>query len=175
LSFDSDSKSEIILITRFDLLLLSSQVNARVQMINIFKLINCNNDDVLFTDLISKMDVQNWIAEGSGIVEELKDLVPYVGLSNRLNETLNESIKKVYLNLETGEHSKYTVLLGLYGFKVVANQFDTIEIDLDTQNSSFETVYSLLQSISQDFRHRFNQSLADKLSELQKQRHSFDE
>lgn len=115
------------------------------------------------------MDVQDWIVEGGEIVRELQDLVPFVALSGRLNHKTAKSHQKVYINLETSEHERYTIMLSLYGFKVIANQFDTVDEQLETENRSFETIYSLLQSISPQFQFQFNQSLAAKLCLLKDQ------
>lgn len=105
------------------------------------------------------LDQEQWKLEAQAVISDVKQHVAEIKLSEKLTST-NQFI---YLNLTTLEGSKFCVQLSGAGFSVVGNRHD------DTSNAGneyFETPYSLLDSVSPQYRNSFGNLLFDKLKKL---------
>ena len=117
------------------------------------------------------MDVQDWVIEANAIVREVAPFVDSAALADVLNAKERnglepDSVQRVFINLRIREGHKYTILLGQFGFKVVANQFDHIDAELEETNAYFETPFALLQSLSPKYTQSFGEELIYKLDQL---------
>ncbi|KAL4233111.1 hypothetical protein ACF0H5_007796 [Mactra antiquata] len=100
--------------------------------------------------------------EATEVIKEIK----YAVKSVELSQTLKCNDELVFFNLETKENKRYCVELTPRGFRLIGNNFDVM--DNDTDNSKYyETIYSLLDSISLQYRNTFGDALAQKLQGLQ--------
>ncbi|XP_033333898.1 GSK3-beta interaction protein [Megalopta genalis] len=105
------------------------------------------------------LDKEQWKLEAQTVINDVKQHVVEIKLSEKLQST-NQFI---YLNLTTLEGLKFCIELAGVGFSIVGNQHD------DTSNvggQRFETPYSLLDSVSPQYRNSFGNSLLEKLRKL---------
>ncbi|KAK6171210.1 hypothetical protein SNE40_019448 [Patella caerulea] len=100
--------------------------------------------------------------EADQVVKEVAFAVKSVDISSKIPSRENE----VYLNLRTMEGSVYCVELSVQGFRVVGLCFDTIDDNEHSQH--FETIYSLLDSVSPGYRQTFGDALMKKLAMLER-------
>ncbi len=111
-------------------------------------------------------DKIDWKVEASGIIKDISSHVIQFVISDKL-QTPEEG---VYLNLETLEKQKFTIKLNYFGFAIVGKDFDdnTLEDKKGGAGATtqFETIYSLLQSISPKYISNFAGNLIEKLSAL---------
>jgi hypothetical protein len=106
------------------------------------------------------LDEEGWKEEARGVIKDVEKYVKLVCVS----EVLPSSRSCIFLNLTTREEKQYTIELTAQGFKVVANQHNTSTL---TDETIYETPYSLLDSISPAYRQAFGDHLTDELLKLQ--------
>ncbi|KAF7418746.1 hypothetical protein HZH68_001399 [Vespula germanica] len=111
-----------------------------------------NNEDKI-------LDEEQWKLEAQSVINDIKNHVNDVKLSDRLCST-NQVI---YFNLTTLENLKYCIELSSAGFTIVGNKHDDAS---NKGNQYFETPYSLLNSTSPQYRDSFGNLLLEKLKEL---------
>ena len=70
-----------------------------------------------------------------------------------------------YFNIETQEEVHYCVELSLKGFRIVSNRFDFVD-EKDKSNKFYETIYSLLDSVSPLYTATFAKVLQRKLEAM---------
>lgn len=117
-------------------------------------------------------DDEGWRSEALAVMADINKFVKQIDISSVLPCDVNG----VYMNLQTPEGRYLTVELSAAGFRVCGRQFDTLEEDTTTTDSSstgqvslsvyYETPYSLLDSISPAYRDSFSSELAQRLQEL---------
>ncbi|XP_044019678.1 GSK3-beta interaction protein, partial [Aphidius gifuensis] len=112
------------------------------------------------TDNEQVLDAEQWKVEAQAIIEDVKHHLRDIQVSDKLKST-NTGI---FLNLTTGEGSKYCVQVTKMGFKIVGMNYDSLEKIND--NFNFETMSSLLDSMSPEYRQSFGNSLIDKLNKI---------
>ncbi|KAH3738473.1 GSK3B-interacting protein-like [Dreissena polymorpha] len=98
--------------------------------------------------------------EATEVIKEISFAVHDVKMSKALPNT----DENVYFNLETKEHLCYCVELTPKGFRLASHKFDTLE---NGEDKYYETIYSLLDSISPEYRNTFGDTLIQKLQGLQ--------
>ncbi|XP_015191725.1 PREDICTED: GSK3-beta interaction protein [Polistes dominula] len=107
------------------------------------------------------LDEEQWKLEAQAVINDIKDHVIDVKISDRLCNT-NQVI---YLNLTTLENLTFCIELSSAGFTIVGNKYDD---STNKGNEYFETFYSLLNSISLRYRNSFGNLLLEKLEKLEK-------
>ncbi|ESO83978.1 hypothetical protein LOTGIDRAFT_184022 [Lottia gigantea] len=99
--------------------------------------------------------------EANEAVKEVAFAVKSVEISSKIPPKEDE----VFLNLCTLEGETYCVELSLQGFRIVGSEYDTIDQNINCRH--FETIYSLLDSVSPNYRQTFGDALMKKLSMLE--------
>ena len=121
----------------------------------------------LFLDLSldNKManETLNFIEESNLIIKDISFSVSAISLS----QTLPQSPHLVYFNIVTKESKSFTVRLSTEGFKVVSHRLDSDEACSGEFPKTYETVYSLLETISASYVSSFGNALMMKLSGLE--------
>ncbi|KZC09929.1 PREDICTED: GSK3-beta interaction protein isoform X1 [Dufourea novaeangliae] len=105
------------------------------------------------------LDEEQWKLEAQAVINDVKQHVTDIKLSEKLQST-NQFI---YLNLTTLEELNFCIELSAAGFTIVGNQHDDTS---NAGNEHFETPYSLLDSVSPQYRSSFGSSLFAKLKKL---------
>ncbi|GAB1599698.1 GSK3-beta interaction protein-like [Argonauta hians] len=100
--------------------------------------------------------------EAESVVKEIAYAVNCVQLSNILPSFDN----LIHLNLRTKENQKYCVQLSSQGFQIVGHDFDVHDVK---NGKYFETIYSLLDHVSPEYRNSFGDVLLSKLQKVQEQ------
>ncbi|KAK4873093.1 hypothetical protein RN001_015122 [Aquatica leii] len=101
------------------------------------------------------LDKENWKQEAASVINDIKNHVKNVEISN-----LKNTNQRVYLNITTLESENYCVELSGQGFRVVGKAYDLVDL---TDTEYFETPYSLLSKISLNFYQSFGNELMSKL------------
>lgn len=101
---------------------------------------------------------QGWREEAAAVIQDIRDYVNHVSISGDL--PCNGS--GVYFNIETKEGNKMTTELSAAGFRICGQSFDSRR-DVDTM--AYETIQSLLDSVSPEYRCSFASALARKLKD----------
>lgn len=109
-------------------------------------------------------DEEGWREEAEGVIRDVDKYVKLVCVS----KTLASSSNNVYLNLITKEEKHFTIELTSQGFKVVGLALDSLDL-VNTQQTIYETPYSLLDNISPAYRQAFGEDLTSQLLKLQSQ------
>lgn len=104
-------------------------------------------------------DPDNWKLEAEVVINDVKDHVKTLEISEKLGSDYNV----IYLNLITNEGNNYCIQLSAQGFRVVGYESDVNDLDSEVY---FETPYSLLNSVSPSFKVSFANALFKKLNEL---------
>ncbi|GFO06661.1 gsk3-beta interaction protein-like [Plakobranchus ocellatus] len=120
--------------------------------------------DAIDSDMID--DDRALTIEASAVVREIAYAVKFVEISNIFPATTN----LVYINLTTKENQHMCVELSLQGFRVVAMEYNKINPEFISRH--YETIYSLLDSRSEEYRSTFCETLSNKLLHLQQLSHS---
>ncbi|XP_029633842.1 GSK3-beta interaction protein-like [Octopus sinensis] len=107
--------------------------------------------------------------EAESVVNEIAYAVKCVQLSDVLPSADN----LIYLNLRTKENQKYCVQLSTEGFQIVGHDFDSL--DNVSNGKYFETIYSLLDNVSPEYRNSFGDVLLSKLQKVQEQQEQVSE
>ncbi|XP_076226525.1 GSK3-beta interaction protein [Nomia melanderi] len=105
------------------------------------------------------LDEEQWKLEAQAVINDVKQHVTDI----KLSEVLRSTNQFIYLNLTTLEGLKFCVELSGAGFTIVGNQHDDKS---NVGNQRFETPYSLLDSVSPQYRNSFGNCLLDKLQKL---------
>lgn len=130
-----------------------------------------------------KLDIIDWHTEASAVIEDVKDHVMSIQISEKLiTGTFIFSLLSrretwkiygfliiildvgIYINLQTLEEEKLTCFLDNSGFKIVGLNFDSC--DNEDDNAVYETIQSLIQTLSPAYTQSFGNALVDKLSKL---------
>lgn len=104
----------------------------------------------------------DWREEATAVIEDIKNHVKNISISNQLNPNDRE----IFLNCETNELRKITIRLSADGYSVVGNEFDKIESNCIKVSTIYETPYGLLSAISPGYISSFGNQLTDKLNKL---------
>ncbi len=131
--------------------------------------------------LLSESD---WREECAAVVRDVGQFVSFIRVSEKLEVSSGDALKVaaaslisfsqsssscVYLNITTLEDRLFTVELTARGFRVVASGSHDLIGKRESEVGStvtYETPYSLLQSISQKFSGEFGRSLQLRLEAL---------
>ncbi|CAG5129109.1 unnamed protein product [Candidula unifasciata] len=100
--------------------------------------------------------------EAAEVVKEIAYAVKFVEVSTVLPSESN----LVYINMTTKENQDLCVELSLQGFRVVGTQYNDVNPQSDSRH--YETIYSLLDSQSSEYRSTFCETLSHKLLNLQR-------
>ena len=103
-----------------------------------------------------------WKCEALAVIHDIHSFVKHIAVSSLLPCDENG----VYLNLETKEEDIFTIEMSSAGFRICGHKWDTNDIEGDEQTIYYETPYSLLDSISPQYRQCFGRELAQKLQQL---------
>ncbi|CAB1330899.1 unnamed protein product [Coregonus sp. 'balchen'] len=82
-----------------------------------------------------------------------------------VSSNLDSALAVAYINVETREGNRYCLELNEAGLRVVGYAFDQVDESLSTQY--YETVYSLLDTLSPGYREAFGNALLQRLERLQ--------
>ncbi|XP_063711655.1 GSK3B-interacting protein-like [Symsagittifera roscoffensis] len=102
--------------------------------------------------------------EAEAAVREVSFAVDHVSISGTL--PCNSDI--VYLNMRTKEQKIFCVQLTIEGFAIVGEQFDSPSVNEKKDLVFYETIYQLLDSNSEQYRHSFGMALSEKLEKIAK-------
>ncbi|KAH9500238.1 hypothetical protein Btru_077551 [Bulinus truncatus] len=102
--------------------------------------------------------------EATEVVKEIAYAVKCVQVATALPSDKN----LVYINITTKENRNMCVELSLQGFRVVGSHYN--EVNPQNFSQYYETIYSLLDSQSSEYRSTFFETLSNKLLNLR--RHS---
>ncbi|KAJ8676308.1 hypothetical protein QAD02_012095 [Eretmocerus hayati] len=105
------------------------------------------------------LDAQQWRVEAQSVIDDVKEHVHEL----RVCSDLSSSNSSIYLNLTTLEGCKFCISLSAEGFGVIGNQHETNDQE---PVEYFETVYSLLDHLSPQYRDSFGKSLMQRLQML---------
>ena len=110
------------------------------------------------------MEVQfmNLQEDAKFLINEISFAVKSISISS----VLPQSNLVVYLNIETKESDLFTIRLTPQGFQVVSHGLDRDDNGSAKYPSLYETIYSLLQSISKSYVTIFGNALSEKLNAL---------
>ncbi|TNN56912.1 GSK3-beta interaction protein [Liparis tanakae] len=112
-------------------------------------------------DCVVPGNVKDMGSEAEAVVKDVLFAVAEMHVS----QSLNSASDVAHINVETREGNRYCVELSEAGFRVVGYAFDQADEDLNTQY--YETVYSLLDSLSPGYREAFGNALLQRLERLQ--------
>ncbi|XP_011499853.1 PREDICTED: GSK3-beta interaction protein [Ceratosolen solmsi marchali] len=118
-------------------------------------------------------DAEQWRLEAQAVINDIRYHVHHIKICD--DTVLTSNKRSIYLNLTTLEHFKFCIRLSPQGFSIVSNEHNyasKTNQDDDSNFEYFETIYSLLDSVSPEYRNSFGKSLLDRLnllSESQKQ------
>lgn len=101
----------------------------------------------------------NWREEANAIIDDIRNHVLSISVSERLPETERE----IFLNCETREEKSFTVRLSADGYQIVGQRFDT---RAGPASIPYETPYALLNAISPGYVNSFGNELSNALSRL---------
>ncbi|XP_023214484.1 GSK3B-interacting protein-like, partial [Centruroides sculpturatus] len=96
-----------------------------------------------------------WREEAESVINDVKFAVSSISISEIL--PLTERI--VYLNIETKENRKMCLEMSPRGFRVVSESFDVIDPEHLQNTKYYETLYSLLDIHSPQYRQLFGNAL----------------
>ncbi|KAL1465070.1 hypothetical protein WDU94_004665 [Cyamophila willieti] len=111
---------------------------------------------------MNDMDTINWREEANHVIQDVKDLVQMIQLSDQQPDE-----NCIYLNIITKERKDYTIKLCQFGFCVVARKINSPKPINESDVVYYETPYSLLASISGSYYESFGNKLRQKLEKLQ--------
>lgn len=106
-------------------------------------------------------ELQNWEAEATAVIADVKSHCKYISISE-----LNRNENEIYLNIETYEGSKHSIRMSAEGFQIVGNDFSTITIEVINSAIIYETPYALLSDISAGYINSFGNDLVNKLNQI---------
>jgi hypothetical protein len=112
--------------------------------------------------MASSMDIIDFVKEGETALKDISFSIA----DGRISSILPSDRLVVYLNITTREDKKFCVRLNSSGFKVVGNEYDTADDD-DKESGTYETIYALLENISESYCKQFSELLSEKLNQLQ--------
>uniref|UniRef100_A0A915MRX5 GSKIP domain-containing protein n=1 Tax=Meloidogyne javanica TaxID=6303 RepID=A0A915MRX5_MELJA len=115
---------------------------------------------------LSQLEVEAFAAVG-----EVATFVKSISVS----EILTRTPELLFLNLVTLENESYCIELTQKGWRICSDRLDCMYGDfrkLEMHINYYETIYSLLDSLSKLYRDQFSSSLATKLGKLQEERTS---
>ncbi|XP_045196984.1 GSK3B-interacting protein-like [Mercenaria mercenaria] len=99
--------------------------------------------------------------EAEEVIKEIK----YAVNSVELSKVLQSTDEYAFFNLETKENHQYCVELSPKGFRLAGKQFDVLD-QQEGESKFYETIYSMLDSISPGYRNTFGDTLIQKLQGL---------
>lgn len=102
---------------------------------------------------------ENWKQEAEAVINDVSLHVNSIEISQKLK--ISDS--NIYLNVTTIEGNRFCVELSSQGFRIVGNDFNENIID---SNVFYETPYSLLNDISDNFKESFANLLQKRLNGL---------
>lgn len=98
----------------------------------------------------------------------VREVAPYVRTIS-VSEVLTRTSELMFLNLVTLENESYCIELTQKGWRICSDRLDCMYGDfrkLDMHVQYYETIYALLDSLSQLYRDEFSAALAERLGEL---------
>ena len=107
------------------------------------------------------MESINFMQEAEWTKNEIGNYVDFVEISN----ILPKSLSCVFINLRTKERTEWCVRLSSEGYRIVGDGFD--RMNKESENLIYETVFSLMDHISPNYRASFNDELSQRLKGLQ--------
>ncbi|XP_023246153.1 GSK3-beta interaction protein-like [Copidosoma floridanum] len=107
------------------------------------------------------LDTEQWKIEAQAVIDDVKHHVRNFQVSS----TIQSSNRAIHLNLTTLEGLQFCVRLSPQGFSIVGNKHDCTD-NADFDLDYYETIYSLLDYISPQYRNSFSKHLAEKLQQL---------
>jgi hypothetical protein len=113
------------------------------------------------------LDAEQWRLEAQTIIDDIRYHVHDIKICDESILTSNNH--SIFMNLTTLEQFKFCIQLSPLGFCIISHEHNhTIKIsDVEDSNYEyFETIYSLLDSVSPQYRNSFGKSLMDKLKLL---------
>ncbi|XP_068437212.1 GSK3-beta interaction protein [Clinocottus analis] len=126
--------------------------------------IDCQPEEPLVSsfdgECVELGNVKDMGLEAEAVVKDVLFAVAEMHVSKSLNSTSDVA----YINVETREGNRYCVELSEAGLRVVGHAFNQVDEDLSTQY--YETVYSLLDSLSPGYREAFGNALLQRLESL---------
>ncbi|XP_029349641.1 GSK3-beta interaction protein [Echeneis naucrates] len=111
-------------------------------------------------DCVELGDVKDMRLEAEAVVNDVLFAVTQMHVSQSLNSELDVA----YINVETREGNLYCLELTEAGLRVVGYAFDQVDEDLSDQY--YETVYSLLDTLSPGYTEAFGNALLQRLENL---------
>lgn len=103
-----------------------------------------------------------WQDEAAAVIKDVQNHVKEI----KISDVLESNAHRVYLNLTTMENRKICVCLSGQGFQIIGSNYDEISTNENSHNETYETLYSLLNSISEGYVKSFGNHLADALAKL---------
>lgn len=98
----------------------------------------------------------------------VREIAPYVR-SISVSEVLTRTSELMFLNLVTLENESYCIELTQKGWRICSDRLDCMYGDfrkIDMHVQYYDTIYALLDSLSQLYRDEFSADLAQRLGEL---------
>ncbi|KAG5670915.1 hypothetical protein PVAND_001144 [Polypedilum vanderplanki] len=102
-------------------------------------------------------DIIDWTQEANAVINDVKKHVKTIEISDKL---ISDG-SNIFLNVTLLEGKTMTVLLDNNGFHIVSLEHNSI--DEETSETTYETIYALLQAHSEQFINSFGNALVSAL------------
>ncbi|KAM8834325.1 GSK3-beta interaction protein [Synchiropus splendidus] len=126
--------------------------------------VDCQPEDTMLSkyddDCVDLGSVKDMRLDAKAVVNDVLFAVAEMHVS----QSLNCAPDIAYINLETREGNRYCLELSDAGLRVVGYSFDQVDEDLNTQY--YETIYSLLDTLSPSYIQAFGNALLQRLEKL---------
>ncbi|XP_055694035.1 GSK3-beta interaction protein [Lutzomyia longipalpis] len=107
-------------------------------------------------------DLMDWQEEAKAIVNDVKAHLKAVEVSHVLESTN----QRIFINATTLEGRELCICVSGMGFRIVGNNFDTVNADVEENGRIYETPYALFTDISPLYVESFGQALQKAMESL---------
>jgi hypothetical protein len=106
-------------------------------------------------------EIIDWTTEATAVMNDIRKHVKECKLSEKFHTNASEA----YINMTTLEDIRICIKLDRSGLQVVGRDYDVADI-VNSNNSIYETPYSLLSSISGKYVQSFGDCLTSALNQI---------
>lgn len=107
-------------------------------------------------------ELMDWQEEAKAIINDVKAHLKTVQVSERLEST----DRRIYINATTLEEQNLCICVSSMGFRIVGQQFDTVNAEVEEKSKIYETPYALFTDISPLYVKSFGEALQKAMETL---------
>ncbi|XP_059622389.1 GSK3-beta interaction protein [Phlebotomus argentipes] len=107
-------------------------------------------------------ELMDWQQEAAAIVHDVKAHLKTVEVSQRLESKSS----RIYLNATTLEDKNLCICVSAMGFRIVGEEFDTVNPEIEDNSRIYETPYALFTDISPLYVKSFGQALQKAMESI---------